>query len=130
MSGSRAVIETELGVKEDIAKSLNAGWLSSPDENIFTVVMHELGFLDMQINEITKTLGANIISALNKDPFVLVRALPRCTFQDVDRICNRLHIELTEEQRIVAATDYYLGDVEKRLRHTCIPENNAPPASE
>lgn len=125
INGSRAVIEAELGVKEDIAKSLHAGWLSSPDENIFNVVMHELGFLDMQINEIKKTLGANIISALNKDPFVLVRALPRCTFQDVDRICNRLHIELTEEQRIVAATDYYLGDVEKRLRHTCIPENNA-----
>ena len=48
-----------------------------PDENIFAVVMHELGFLDMQINEITKTFGANIISALNKDPFVLVRALPQ-----------------------------------------------------
>ena len=45
--------------------------------------------------------------------------------QDVDRICSRLRIKLTEEQRILAATDYYLTDAEARLRHTCLPEVNA-----
>ena len=82
--------------------------------------------MQMQIKEIENTLGADIIASLNQNPFSLVKTLPRwCSFQDVDRICRRLHIKLTEEQRIVAATDYYLGDAERRLRHTCFPELNA-----
>ena len=78
-----------------------------------------------KIKEIENTLGADIIASLNQNPFSLVKTLPRCSFQDVDRICRRLHIKLTEEQRIVAATDYYLGSFERRLRHTCLPELNA-----
>lgn len=125
MTGSSDFIKEELGLKEEVSKSLSAGWSSSPTENVFTVVMNELGFLDMQIKEIVKNSGAGIITNLNKNPFSLVKFLPRLNFQDVDRICNRLHIKLTEEQRIIAATDYYLTDAESRLRHTCLPENNA-----
>ncbi len=124
LGGSPEFIETELDVKDDVAKSLKAGWVAKPDENIFSIIMNEMGLLEMQIKEITKTLGADIIAVLNTDPFSLVKALPRFNFQNVDRICRRLHIELNEEQLIVAATDYYLGDAENKLRHTCIPEDN------
>ena len=124
LSGSSEFIETELNIKDDLAKSLNHGWSAAPEENIFMIVMNELMLLEMHIREIKKVLGAEIIAALNNNPFSLVKALPRFNFHDVDRICNRLHIELTKEQRIVAATDYYLGDAENKLRHTCIPEDN------
>ena len=124
LSGSSEFIETELNIKDDLAKSLNHGRSAAPEENIFMIVMNELMLLEMHIREIKKVLGAEIIAALNNNPFSLVKALPRFNFHDVDRICNRLHIELTKEQRIVAATDYYLGDAENKLRHTCIPEDN------
>ena len=124
LGGSSEFIETELDMKDDLAKSLSHGWSLTPDENIFMIVVNELGLLEMQIREISNTLGADIVAALNNNPFSLVKVLPRFNFQDVDRICHRLHIELTEEQRIVAATDYYLGDAENKLRHTCIPEDN------
>ena len=125
LGGSPEFIETELDIKEDLAKSLHDGWSLTPEENIFMIVMNELGLLEMQIREITKTLGADIIAVLNNNPFSLVKALPRFEIRDVDRVCERLHIELSEEQRIIAATDIYLCDAENRLRHTCIPENNA-----
>jgi len=122
---STQLIEAELGVKKEVAQSLHTGWAVSPEKNIFMIILHELGLMQMQIKEIENTLGADIIASLNQNPFSLVKTLPRCSFQDVDRICRRLHIKLTEEQRIVAATDYYLGDAERRLRHTCLPELNA-----
>ena len=87
--------------------------------------MNELGLMQMQIKEVESSYGADIIASLNRNPFSLVKTLPRCSFQDVDRICSRLRIKLTEEQRILAATDYYLTDAEARLRHTCLPEVNA-----
>jgi len=124
LGGSPEFIETELDIKADLAKSLHGGWSLTPEENIFMVVINELGLLEMQIREITKTLGADVIAALNNNPFSLVKVLPRFNFQDVDRVCHRLQIKLTEEQRIVAATDYYLGDAENKLRHTCVPEDN------
>ena len=96
-----------------------------PQKNVFMVIMNELGLMQMQTKEVESSYGADIIASLNRNPFSLVKTLPRCSFQDVDRICSRLRIKLTEEQRILAATDYYLTDAEARLRHTCLPEVNA-----
>ena len=79
----------------------------------------------IQIREVERSYGASIVSSLNHKPFGLVKSLPRFGFADAERVCKRLHIEITEEQRVLAATDYYLLDVEQRLRHTCLPEENA-----
>ena len=125
LQNSIQLIEKELGIKKDVAQSLKEGWDASPTKNIFTILMHELGLMQMQVKEIENKYGADIIASLNQNPFSLVKALPRFSFQDVDRVCRRLEIEVTEEQRILAATDYYLGDAERRLRHTCLPELNA-----
>ena len=119
------LIEKALGIKKQVAESLKNGWATSPEKNVFMVIMNELGLMQMQIKEVESSYGADIIASLNRNPFSLVKTLPRCSFQDVDRICSRLRIKLTEEQRILAATDYYLTDAEARLRHTCLPEVNA-----
>ena len=86
LGGSSEFIETELDIKEDLAKSLYNGWSQKPEEHIFMIIMNELGFLEMQIREITKTLGADVIAVLNNNPFSLVKALPRFEMRDVDRV--------------------------------------------
>ena len=88
------------------------------------ILLAELGLSDIQSRAAIKQLGADIITNLNVNPFSLIKSIPRLSFQDVERICGRVHIVLTKEQRIIAGTEYYLNDAEQKLRHTCVPDNN------
>lgn len=117
-------IETQLGVSKDHSKALSEGWNKEPKENTFMIFMNELEFLETQIREIASKIGAEVITLINRNPFSLVKILPRFNFHDVERLCKRLSIAITEEQRILAGTEFYLGDVENRLRHTCMPVEN------
>ena len=49
--------------------------------------------------------------------------MPQFAFEDVDRLCKRLEILITEEQKILAASEYCLHSSEKIKRNTCLPEN-------
>ena len=94
-------IQQELKVNEAIATSLCNGWAEKPDENIISILLAELGFLEFQARKIKDEIGAGFISLLNRNPFSLVKLLPQFAFEDVDRLCKRLEILITEEQKIL-----------------------------
>ena len=124
LKGKPSEIEERLSVTKEHSKTLSEGWNREPKENVFMIFMNELGFLETQMREIASKVGAEIITLINRNPFSLVKILPRFNFQDVERLCTRLSIAITEEQRILAGTEYYLGDAEDKLRHTCVPVEN------
>lgn len=109
--------------KKDAA-ALRDGWQKETDQNLLAILLAELGLSEIQSRAAIKQLGADIITNLNVNPFSLIKSIPRLSFQDVERICGRVHIVLTKEQRIIAGTEYYLNDAEQKLRHTCVPDNN------
>ena len=77
------------------------------------------------MREVSSKFGADIVKTLRSNPFELVQAVSRFDFADVERVCGRLHLKISEEQQIVAASEYYLLErAEKRLRHTCLPKDN------
>ena len=93
-------IQQELKVNEAIVRSLCNGWAEKPNENIISILLAELGFLEFQARKIKDEIGADFISLLNRNPFSLVKLLPQFAFEDVDRLCKRLEILITEEQKI------------------------------
>ena len=122
-SGTK-LTETPFLLSEKDSSSLHNGWQKSPKENLLYIFLAELGLSEAQSRAALGRLGADVISSLNLNPFSILKSIPRLSFQDVEQICGRLHIMLTKQQRIIAATDYYLNDAEQKHRHTCVPDNN------
>ena len=122
---SKDTIAKELGVDKKKANALEAGWGVRLTSNIFNIFLNEIGLSPFQIREVGSKYGADIVKTLRRNPFELVKAVSRFDFTDVARVCGRLHLEVSEEQQIVAAAEFYLRErAEKRLRHTCLPKDN------
>ena len=124
LCNSPSNIKEKLNITKEQSKSLLEGWNLAPEHNILSVFLNEIDLLETQIQQVERSYGADIIATLNNNPFSLVKTVSRFDFSDAERVCKRLNIHITEEQRILAGTDYYLNDAEQRLRHTCLPENN------
>ena len=100
------------------------GWAETPRSNLLTIALLEFGLTGFQITNALKQFGSDFFVALNQSPFTLARAIPRLSFKNVEDICARVHIVLSKEQRVLAATEHYLAETEDRLRHTSMPDNN------
>ncbi len=125
LEGSVDFISSELGVNKTIAKSLQAGWKQDSKSNIFKVLLLEAGLTELQIKDLSEKVGSNIVRIVNDNPFRLLKLISRFGFEDVDSLAARLNIEISNKQRILAASVFYLQEHgEKRLKHTCLPLNN------
>jgi predicted nucleic acid-binding Zn-ribbon protein len=122
---TRDTIASELGVNKKKASALEVGWQKRLASNVLNIFLHEIGLSPLQVREVSSKYGADIVKTLRRNPFELVKAISRFGFIDVERVCERLHLEVSEEQQIIAACEYYLLErTEKRLRHTCLPKDN------
>ena len=122
---SAKFIRTECGVSKEIALSLQAGWVDDQKSNLLKIILLEIGLSGYQIREVLAKVGSMIVPLTNENPFKLISIIPRFGFEDVDRVAARFNIHITNEQRVVAASEHYLLEyAEKRLRHTCLPLNN------
>ena len=121
LEGSVSSIQEELQVTAEQASDIHDGWHKAKDENYFNIITSEFNFLEMQKKKIASLMGANLITHINRNPFFLVKVLPNFSIEDVDRLCRRLDIPITTEQRVVASADIYLSEAEKKSNHTCIP---------
>lgn len=118
-------IQEQFGVSKEVAKSLQTGWMDDPKSNLLQIILLEIGLTGDQIKGVLTEVGAMIIPLTNENPFKLISLIPRFDFEDVDRVVARLNIGITNEQRVIAASEHYLLDqAEKRFRHTCLPLSN------
>ena len=111
-------------LSEELSNKLYGGWAETPESNLLTIALLEFGLTGFQITNALKQFGSDFFVALNQSPFTLARAIPRLSFKNVEDICARVHIVLSKEQRVLAATEHYLAETEDRLRHTSMPDNN------
>ena len=102
-------------------KALRESWITNEETNIYNVFLLELGFADHQIISISECFGDKIIKTLNTQPFSLIQKIKRLSFLDLEKIFKRLSISISEQQRILAATDYLLEKIENDRKHTCVP---------
>ena len=111
----------ELLVSEDTGKSLREGWNIDPDERNLKILLYELGFSNSVVNFILDEYGAEIIQFLVLQPYSLANEIPRLSFEDIQVVVDKLKLDITIREKIVAGIQYCLLRVEKQRGHTAAP---------
>ena len=118
--GGKKADHEELDVSEGAVSALVAKWKEGRDEHAWSIMMHQLRFTPQQRYVIREDLGAGVIRMLRENPFQLLGRIPRFDFDQAIGLCERLGIEVTDEEKILAATKYWLKEkVEGQRRNTC-----------
>ena len=52
-----------------------------------------------------------------------MKNISRFTFEDALSLCSRLNIAISEENKIIAGSDYFLSKTERDRQHTCAPSD-------
>jgi exodeoxyribonuclease V alpha subunit len=116
-------IAKETGLSQKAASDFLDSWKSNRGISSLQVLLRELEFGAMAVSAISDEFGAQIISKMLKDPYRLVRELPRFTFKDAERLIRHINLELTDDYRMASTAEYILFDREKRYGHTSAPLN-------
>ena len=96
-------------------------WKEKMETNAWSILMHEVGFTPQQQIAVRREMGSGIISIIRNSPFKLLGKIPRFSFDDATELSNRFGIEISEEDRTLAAANFWLEKTEQERRHTCAP---------
>lgn len=96
-------------------------WKEKQASNAWSILMHEMGFTSQQQIAVRREMGSSVISVLGKSPFKLLGKIPRFSFDDATALCRRFGIEISDEDRTLAAANFWLEKTEQERRHTCAP---------
>ena len=108
-------------ISHTVLEQLHSSWSENGGKNNLTVLLSDFGFADAQQKQVMEIYGSTLLNVINERPFELVKNIPRLTFENVLNLCNRLGISISEQDKILAATDYFLSKTEKDRQHTCAP---------
>ncbi len=114
-------ISLDFQISESMAKILIDGWKKTERFNLLEILLRDLNFKFSQIKVVRDTIGSTIISSFKKEPYALIDIIPRLSFDELTTILLKLGIVVSDEQKILAATNSWLKDTEKRRQHTCAP---------
>merc|ERR1711991_49359 len=104
MGGSQTYLKENFKVKEEIAKSLHEGWKKSKGEGFYEILLNDLNFTSSQKKYIKDELGISILVTLIKNPLSLLSIIPLMTFEDIEKICEKLSFDISDDQKIIAVT--------------------------
>lgn len=110
-------------VNEALLKQLNNAWLANEPQNNLKILLFELGFSSAQQIQILETYGSSLPRVINERVFSLVKNISRFTFEDALSLCSRLNLAISEENKIIAGTEYFLSKTERDRQHTCAPSD-------
>jgi len=127
LDGAPGKYQSPSAIDDGLLKSIKETWAANSDSNMLHVFLHELDLRYGVINTIEREIGERIVEVILKEPFSLVTAIPRFTFEDARRIINFLSIDLPAEKLVAAATDYRLLKSERERGHTCGPMDRVVP---
>ena len=114
-------ISSDFQISETMAKVLIDGWKKTSKFNLLEILLRDLNFKFSQIKFVKETIGASIISTLKKEPYGLVDIIPRLSFDELTNVLLKLGIVVSDEQKVLAATNAWLKETEGRRQHTCAP---------
>ena len=113
------LIEEKTSTK--ITEALLEGWDLDYENSGFEILFSQIGFSYTQKKFVKDEFGNKFFSEIHKDPYMLLQRIPRLSFDKIESIISTFGIEVSLDQKIVAATRHALMQSEAERGNTCGP---------
>ena len=104
-----------------LSEALLAGWDLDYENSGFEILFSQIGFSYTQKKFVKEEFGDKFFAEIHQDPYMLLQRIPRLSFDKIESIISIFGIEVSLDQKIVAATRHALMQSEAERGNTCGP---------
>ena len=104
-----------------LSEALLGGWDLDYENSGFEILFSQIGFSYTQKKFVKEEFGDKFFAEIHKDPYMLLQRIPRLSFDKIESIISIFGIEVSLDQKIVAATRHALMQSEAERGNTCGP---------
>ena len=104
-----------------LSEALLGGWDLDYENSGFEILFSQIGFSYTQKKFVKEEFGNKFFAEIHKDPYMLLQRIPRLSFDKIESIISIFGIEVSIDQKIVAATRHALMQSEAERGNTCGP---------
>ena len=104
-----------------LSEALLEGWDLDYENSGFEILFSQIGFSYTQKKFVKEEFGNKFFAEIHKDPYMLLQRIPRLSFDKIESIISIFGIEVSFDQKIVAATRHALMQSEAERGNTCGP---------
>ena len=104
-----------------LSEALLGGWDLDYENSGFEILFSQIGFSYTQKKFVKEEFGNKFFAEIHKDPYMLLQRIPRLSFDKIESIISVFGIEVSLDQKIVAATRHALMQSEAERGNTCGP---------
>lgn len=104
-----------------LSEALLGGWDLDYENSGFEILFSQIGFSYTQKKFVKDEFGNKFFAEIHKDPYMLLQRIPRLSFDKIESIISIFGIEVSLDQKIVAATRHALMQSEAERGNTCGP---------
>ena len=117
----RNVNMLEKKTSKKLSEALLGGWDLDYENSGFEILFSHIGFSYTQKKFVKDEFGNKFFAEIHKDPYMLLQRIPRLGFDKIESIISIFGIEVSLDQKIVAATRHALMQSEAERGNTCGP---------
>jgi len=117
----RKVNTLEEKTSKKLSEALLEGWNLDYENSGFEILFSQIGFSYTQKKFVKEEFGNKFFAEIHKDPYMLLQRIPRLSFDKIESIISIFGIEVSLDQKIVAATRHALMQSEAERGNTCGP---------
>ena len=117
----RNVNMLEKKTSKKLSEALLGGWDLDYENSGFEILFSHIGFSYTQKKFVKDEFGNKFFAEIHKDPYMLLQRIPRLSFDKIESIISIFGIEVSLDQKIVAATRHALMQSEAERGNTCGP---------
>jgi len=117
----RTVNILEEKTSKKLSEALLGGWDLDYENSGFEILFSQIGFSYTQKKFVKEEFGNKFFAEIHKDPYMVLQKIPRLSFDKMERIISIFGIEVSLDQKIVAATRHALMQSEAERGNTCGP---------
>ena len=104
-----------------LSEALLGGWDLDYENSGFEILFSQIGFSYTQKKFVKEEFGNKFFAEIHQDPYMLLQRIPRLSFDKIESIISIFGIEVSLDQKIVAATRHALMQSEAERGNTCGP---------
>ena len=104
-----------------LSEALLGGWDLDYENSGFEILFSQIGFSYTQKKFVKEEFGDKFFAEIHQDPYMLLQKIPRLSFDKIESIISIFGIEVSLDQKIVAATRHALMQSEAERGNTCGP---------
>ena len=104
-----------------LSEALLGGWDLDYENSGFEILFSQIGFSYTQKKFVKEEFGNKFFAEIHKDPYMVLQKIPRLSFDKIESIISIFGIEVSLNQKIVAATRHALMQSEAERGNTCGP---------